>query len=77
VPTYEYECQVGHVVEMRRPVDQRDDPVECLGCTHIPGEIPTPMMKRRLTAGMAVIWNGKFHDPWAQKKPDALGDRTW
>lgn len=69
MPTYEYVCPSGHSVDVSRPVDKRDNPVACPDCAQL--------MHRKPAAGMAVLWQGKFHDPWAQKKPDALGDRTW
>lgn len=34
-------------------------------------------MRRILTPAMTTIWAGAFHDPWAQKKPDELGDIRW
>jgi putative FmdB family regulatory protein len=66
---YDYECPNGHVVELRRKADERDDPATCPKCKQ--------PMRRRFCAGMAVIWQGRFHDPWAQKKDtDGLGS-TW
>lgn len=29
MPTYVYRCPKGHLTEHRRPVDRRDEPVEC------------------------------------------------
>ena len=70
MPTYPYACPTcGNAADVQRPVDERDQPMTCLVC-----QAP---MKRQPAVGMAVVWAGKFHDPWAAKKQDALGDRVW
>ncbi len=32
MPYYDYQCECGEVVEIRRPVAERDDPARCQQC---------------------------------------------
>ena len=65
MPTYVYRCPAGHDAELRRPADNRDDPATC-ACGQA--------LKRLITMPMAVVWQGRFHDPSMQKKDtDGLG----
>jgi len=70
MPLYDFKCpSCGTTIERQARVEKRDDPVECPHCGCV--------MKRMITGGMAVIWQGKFHDPWAQKEDtDGLGS-SW
>ena len=34
MPFYEYQCSRGHVIEILRPIDRRDDPVTCAHVDH-------------------------------------------
>jgi len=75
MPAYDYECANGHIVEMSRKMEERDLPLYCPLCNRYDGT--KNMMKRLMTAGMAVIWQGNFHDPSMQKQDlDGMGS-TW
>lgn len=69
MPNYVFRCPQGHRVEREMPADERNLQRFC--------PEHGDAMKRMPTVPLTVLWEGKFHSPWAQKKPDALGDRTW
>lgn len=65
MPTYVYRCKTcGREREVRLPAERRDtEIVKCHG-----------RMKRKMAAGMVVLWAGKFHSPWSKKQnADGLG----
>jgi putative FmdB family regulatory protein len=70
MPLYDFKCpECDSVIEQHLRVDDRNKPIECPHCGCV--------MQRMITTGMAVVWQGRFHDRWAQKQDmDGLGS-SW
>lgn len=65
MPLYEYRCpNCTTSLDLRRAVDERDSQVSCPMCTADMDRVPT--------AGMAIVWAGKFQGR-AMKKQDLDG----
>ena len=67
MPLYDFMCQdCGNAIEKRVHVDDREKVYKCEMCHG--------GMRRVFSWPLAVIWQGKFHDPWAKKMDwDGLG----
>ena len=65
---YPFTCANGHSTERILRMDERDLMQACGIC----GET----LKRQMATGMAVIWQGRWHDQWRDKpggENDGLG----
>ena len=67
MPSYPFACPNGHTKDIVLPMNERDSLQQCK-C----GEY----MFREMATGMAVIWQGRWHDQWRDKpggENDGLG----